>query len=117
MTREPLGTIGILATGATGVAGLVTLFLRVAVVPVWERMFQDFGGELPVLTRLVLGWGWPFAWAGLLIAMAALAALPLLPRRLRLALAFGGVLLGALELAATIVAVYLPIFALADIQP
>ena len=37
-----------------GVSGIVTLVLLVYVIPVFEKMFKDFGGTLPAPTQLVI---------------------------------------------------------------
>lgn len=52
----------------------VVIFLLAAVVPIFEGLFADFGGELPVLTRFVLAmsnWTQSFwyIWSGLLLAL------------------------------------------------
>jgi len=38
----------------SGVAGAVTLFLLVAVIPTFKSVFASFGGELPLPTRILL---------------------------------------------------------------
>jgi general secretion pathway protein F len=40
-----------------GVGGLVILFLMGYVVPRFAHIYQDFGGELPLVSRLLLEWG------------------------------------------------------------
>lgn len=73
------------------VGGLVILFLMGYVVPRFSHIYEDMGGNLPLLSRLLLEWGqaveryWP-----LLIALAAAIALAavrggLLARAARLA--------------------------------
>lgn len=37
------------------VAGGATIFMLMFVIPVFAKMFQDFGGELPAPTRIVMG--------------------------------------------------------------
>lgn len=39
------------------VGGLVTLFLLLYVVPRFSRIYADIGGDLPLLSRLLIGWG------------------------------------------------------------
>ncbi len=53
------------------VAGGATIFMLMFVIPVFAKMFQDFGGELPTPTRIVMGlsvflrsWWWILAGAG-----------------------------------------------------
>lgn len=94
-------------------SGFLFLF-PVAVAPAFEQMFQDFGGELPTLTTLVLT-RWVTPVLGLVPVTLAAAAI-LQPRwtlqraRLVTALAFVLALAGG---AACFAALYLPIFALA----
>jgi len=38
----------------SGVAGAVTLFLLIAVIPTFKNVFASFGGELPLPTRILL---------------------------------------------------------------
>lgn len=40
-----------------GVGGLVTLFLLGYVVPKFSGIFADMGGDIPLLSRLLIGWG------------------------------------------------------------
>lgn len=62
------------------VGGLVILFLMGYVVPRFAHIYQDFGGELPFVSRLLLEWGGlvESAWPLLLVAagggVAALAS-------------------------------------------
>ena len=39
------------------VGGLVTLFLMTYVVPKFSHIFEDMGGDLPLMSRLLLQWG------------------------------------------------------------
>jgi general secretion pathway protein F len=57
-----------------GVGGLVSLFLLFYVVPRFGRIYEDRGGELPLFSRLLLGWGQLVEGRALLV-FAALAAL------------------------------------------
>ncbi|MFZ2649331.1 MAG: type II secretion system F family protein [Burkholderiaceae bacterium] len=50
-----------------GVGALVTAFMLLYVVPRFSRVYAEIGGEMPFLTRLLIGWG------GLLEAHATLA--------------------------------------------
>lgn len=59
-----------------GVAGLVTLFLLVYVVPRFSRIFEDRMADIPLLTRLLIGWGSflnDHPWQAALAALLALA--------------------------------------------
>ena len=40
-----------------GVGGLVTLFLLAYVVPKFSRLFENIGGDIPLLSRLLIQWG------------------------------------------------------------
>ena len=40
-----------------GVGSLVTLFLMVYVVPRFSHIYADIGGDLPLMTRLLMRWG------------------------------------------------------------
>jgi len=54
------------------VAGGATIFMLMFVIPVFAKMFQDFGGELPTPTRIVMGlsvflrsWWWILCLVGI----------------------------------------------------
>ena len=70
------------------VGGLVILFLMGYVVPRFAHIYQDFGGELPLVSRLLLEWGgfvesaWP-----LLLAVVGAGVAALVSRQGRAALA------------------------------
>jgi general secretion pathway protein F len=61
------------------VGGLVTLFLMVYVVPRFSHIYADIGGDLPLMSRLLMGWGQMLEahgaeiLAGTLMVLAALA--------------------------------------------
>ncbi|MDP1928221.1 MAG: type II secretion system F family protein [Thiobacillus sp.] len=40
-----------------GVGGLVTLFLMVYVVPRFSHLYADIGGDMPLMSRLLMRWG------------------------------------------------------------
>ena len=62
------------------VGGLVILFLMGYVVPRFAHIYQDFGGELPFVSRMLLEWGglvesaWPLLLAIVVGAVVALAS-------------------------------------------
>ncbi len=62
------------------VGGLVILFLMGFVVPRFAHIYQDFGGELPLVSRLLLEWGgfvenaWPLLLAAVGAGVAALVS-------------------------------------------
>lgn len=62
------------------VGGMVILFLMGYVVPRFAHIYQDFGGELPLVSRLLLEWGgliengWPLLLAIVIGAVAAFAS-------------------------------------------
>jgi hypothetical protein len=71
-------------------------------------MFTDLGGELPVVTRLVVS-----GWLGVAVAVIGAALTALLARRSVLGGYVAGVGLVMLTIALFLVAAYLPIFSLA----
>jgi general secretion pathway protein F len=62
------------------VGGLVILFLMGYVVPRFAHIYQDFGGELPFVSRLLLEWGglvesaWPLLLAAVIGAVTVLVS-------------------------------------------
>src|SRR5205814_4596223 len=63
-------------------AVLITAVL-VFIVPVFEKMFRQFGGELPLPTRVVVAASHSLLWSGPLLAVAAVAGTVLFRRQLR----------------------------------
>lgn len=61
-----------------GVGGLVTLFLLVYVVPRFSQIYADMGGELPLMSRLLMAWGEFLNLHGPSLLLGALAAAGLL---------------------------------------
>ncbi|NTV96133.1 MAG: type II secretion system F family protein [Thiobacillus sp.] len=59
----------------TVVGGLVTLFLMVYVVPRFSHIYAEIGGDLPLMSRLLMNWGKLLAAHGALILAAVLLAL------------------------------------------
>lgn len=58
-----------------GVGGLVTIFLLVFVVPKFSRLFENSGGDIPLLSRLLIQWGGLIEAHALNIGIAALVLL------------------------------------------
>jgi len=58
-----------------GVGGLVTIFLLVYVVPKFSRLFENVGGDIPLLSRLLIQWGVLMEAHALNIGIAALVLL------------------------------------------
>jgi general secretion pathway protein F len=58
-----------------GVGALVTLFLMVYVVPRFSHIYAEMGGELPLMSRLLMHWGQLLDTHGPAILAAALLAL------------------------------------------
>ena len=58
-----------------GVGGLVTMFLLVYVVPKFSRLFENVGGDIPLLSRLLIQWGVLMEAHALNIGIAALVLL------------------------------------------
>ena len=57
------------------VGGLVTLFLLAYVVPTFSQIFQGMGGDIPLLSRLLIKWGVAVRTHALPLVAAALALL------------------------------------------
>jgi general secretion pathway protein F len=52
---------------------LVILFLMVYVVPRFSKVYEDMGGDLPLLSRILMGWGQFFeAYTGAIVLSASL---------------------------------------------
>lgn len=58
-----------------GVGALVTLFLMVYVVPRFSHIYGEIGGDLPLMSRLLMGWGQMLDRHGAAMLTAALLAL------------------------------------------
>ncbi|MGH8670870.1 MAG: type II secretion system F family protein [Burkholderiales bacterium] len=57
LVRKKLVSASIYPVLLIVIGGLVTGFLLVYVVPRFSHVYEDIGGELPVFSRLLLGWG------------------------------------------------------------
>lgn len=60
-----------------GVGGLVVLFLMLYVVPRFSRIYEDFGRDLPFMSRLLMDWGSLVSKQGGALLACAAAALAL----------------------------------------
>ncbi|MCU0695838.1 MAG: hypothetical protein MUC96_04820 [Myxococcaceae bacterium] len=100
----PLLPAAFLGVGAV----VAALLLRLLVAPRFVGLFADFGGELPWLTRLFLT-----RWVGPASSLVGAVAVIAVGRRSFV----GGIVAGCALIVATVsvflVAMYLPIFALA----
>ena len=60
------------------VGGLIVVFLLTYVVPRFSRVYEDMGDRLPLLSRLLIGWGKAFEayglWIGVLFALGLVFA-------------------------------------------
>jgi general secretion pathway protein F len=78
-----------------GVGGLVVLFLLGYVVPNFSHIYEDVGGELPLMSKLLMQWGRfveTNAQLMALVAVGAIAAVVMLLRRPETAAAIGRLL-------------------------
>lgn len=57
IVRKKLVSASIYPVLLLSVGGLVTLFLMTYVVPKFARIFDDVGGDIPFLSRLLIRWG------------------------------------------------------------
>jgi len=85
------------------------------VVPAFAAMYKDFGGALPLVTRLVVGHIAPFGGAAAAIALAVtgIFARKRFSARLALLLGLGGIAVGLVTVAFCFYALYAPMFDLA----
>lgn len=114
-TRPKVGALDGVLVGVGTVALALLLVLQGIVAPTFASMFRDFGGELPALTRLALGWSLAGVGGALWLACtAAGTALLLAGHRTagRTALT-AAVLLTFAASGVLLVALYLPVFQLA----
>lgn len=77
-TKDKLLSAAIYPVLLLGVGTLVLLFLMGYVVPRFSHIYEDMGGRLPFMSRLLLAWGhliqawWPAALGGLVAVIAGL---------------------------------------------
>jgi general secretion pathway protein F len=57
------------------VGGLVTLFLMAYVVPKFSSIYEEMGSDLPLFSKLLMGWGQALQAHGLVIVSASVALL------------------------------------------
>jgi general secretion pathway protein F len=72
--RRKLVSASIYPAVLLGVGGLVTIFLLTYVVPKFSRIYADMGGQLPLLSQLLMKWGQLLESHGLETALVFLAA-------------------------------------------
>jgi len=82
LLRSRLVSAAIYPVLLVGVGGLVILFLMGYVVPRFSHIYEDMGGDLPLMSRLLMQWGllveqyWPALIVGAGLLVAALASSP-----------------------------------------
>lgn len=73
IVRKKVLSAAIYPTLLMGVGMLVVLFLMVYVVPRFSKVYEDVGGDLPLLSRMLMGWGRFFEeYTGAIVLAAAL---------------------------------------------
>jgi general secretion pathway protein F len=73
IVRKKVLSAAIYPTLLMGVGLLVVMFLMVYVVPRFSKVYEDMGGDLPLLSRLLMGWGQFFeAYTGAIVLGAIL---------------------------------------------
>jgi hypothetical protein len=109
--RERLGPPDFVLLACCGAGVLALVALGALWVPEVAKMYADFGGSLPHLTRLILSRTWLLGCI-LVIAAAALGGALVPVRRARLALLVAALTVAVLAVAAVLVGAHLPIFQL-----
>lgn len=110
--RDPIGPWEIAALAIADFFAALVAFFGVVLAPTYSGMFRDFGGELPLLTRLFLQPLVPIAVSAGLMLFTGTALL--FPRRAaRIALCAVAAFVALLTITLFFVAMYLPIFSLA----
>jgi general secretion pathway protein F len=74
LLRKKITTAAIYPALLIGVGGLVVLFLMTYVVPRFALVYEDIGGNLPFMSRLLLEWGRFLAANGLFVLIAVAIA-------------------------------------------
>jgi hypothetical protein len=111
--RERLGPPEFVLLAFSGAGLVFFVALGIVWVPSLARLYADFGGVLPGLTRLVLTRTWVGGGA-LLIVAGALGGALAPARRARISLLVVALTIAVLAAAATLFGAYLPLFQLAD---
>lgn len=109
--RRVLSIFGAVLAVLSGVPLLATSLF---VLPTFAAMFAELGSELPALTQLALNRGLVACLALVPPVLAGLALGGVVPQRLRLPAIGAAILFGLVSEALVVVALYLPIFAMAD---
>jgi len=109
--RARLGPPDFVLLAFSGAALLALVALGAVWLPSMSRMYADFGGALPPLTRLVLSRVYLVGCALAIVAASAGGAL-VPARRPRLALLIVALTIAVLAVAAVVVGAYLPLFQL-----
>jgi len=100
-----------------GVAALAEVFnvaFPFAIAPSFGKMFADFGSTLPALTQAAMSVWFPLALATIAFVPFALSLDGSRPIGVRRALVLGGAALGGGSAALLLIAMYAPIFRLAE---
>lgn len=111
---EVRGALSLFGSVLAVLSGLPLLVTSLFVLPTFAGLFAELGAELPALTQLVLNRGLVAALAFVPPILAGLALAGVIPRGLRLAAVGTAILFGLVCEALVVVALYLPIFAMAD---
>lgn len=75
VVRKKLVSASIYPAILISVGGLVTMFLLVYVVPKFSRVYEDMGGDLPLMSRMLIAWGKLLEAHGMLILAGTVAVL------------------------------------------
>ncbi len=112
--RQPIGTLEgsafLVAAGSVLLAALEVVLVQ----PRFLKMFAEFGGELPILTRLALS---PVVMLVLGLLPAVLAGLAMLAKpgaNTRVAMLVASLILSLTTALGFVVAMYLPLFRVAE---
>lgn len=111
--RRSLQVVDVVFLCSSAVLLLALAALRLLWVPAFALMFQDFGGSLPRVTRLVLSDGYLPVAAMIVLLLGALGAW-----RRRTSLLVGASVVASAAIAVLLWSMYAPIFELAgNIRP
>jgi type II secretory pathway component PulF len=111
--RARLAPADYVSLAITGAALAALVLLAAVWLPSMTRMYRDFGGTLPRLTRLVVANFWTPGCALFLGTTAAVAALVPMRQAVRTALLVTVATLAVLAVATVVAGAYLPLFQLA----